>query len=264
MNPYPKNTKIFNLFEKIKDNNRNGPLQLHHFVIQGNEFMNEYIDEYLNLYPNQVDNEDSIGKTALMIACQYARKLSSIETIKILLSHKADVNIRTIQGSTALMFATMNSNMHSFDEIIELLLEHHADVNIQNNYGITSLMFACMEIERNSTARSIQILVKHGADVNIRDDYGYTSLDYYLAYVPLHYPLDTLKMLIKSNIRIDSQTIKIATQRKDRESVLTILLPTRKMVIEWKKILSNIRFKPVDYKFKIEPIENYTSLLLLM
>ena len=62
----------------------------------------------------------------------------SLNLVRMLLKHNADLNIQDNSGYTALHLA-----VNARDEnLVRLCFEHHADVNIQNNSGYTALHLA--------------------------------------------------------------------------------------------------------------------------
>ncbi|OHT17555.1 hypothetical protein TRFO_02621 [Tritrichomonas foetus] len=62
-----------------------------------------------------------------------------MEIVNILIDHKADVNLKNINGSTPLHFASENG----FDKIVEILIKKgKADVNLTDNLKFSALHFA--------------------------------------------------------------------------------------------------------------------------
>lgn len=142
MNPYPKNSLIYNLFEQIKSTeelkylliskksdlsyskqrlfyiqqcetqcNSKGLTHLHKCIMRTNAypFLNEYIDEFLKLCSNGIETKNDKGCTALMLASLFSNSRSSIKTVKILLKHKANINSQDNFGCTTLMNCILNS-----------------------------------------------------------------------------------------------------------------------------------------------------------
>src|SRR5438876_595123 len=60
------------------------------------------------------------GMTPLMVAAE----VGSIDAMKVLIDHRADVNARNTSGSTALMWSVTDQKK------VRLLLDHGADVNM--------------------------------------------------------------------------------------------------------------------------------------
>jgi ankyrin repeat protein len=63
----------------------------------------------------------------LSVACVY----NNIDTVKLLLDNKADIEARDDDGATPLFNAVLNGNT----EIVRLLLEYGANKNIKDNKG---------------------------------------------------------------------------------------------------------------------------------
>src|SRR6266566_5221938 len=78
------------------------------------------------------DTPDRNQITPLM----YAAQVGSLEAMRILLDHGADVNARNGSGSTALMWSAADPAR------VRLLLERGADVNKASKSGRTALMLA--------------------------------------------------------------------------------------------------------------------------
>jgi ankyrin repeat protein len=58
----------------------------------------------------------------------------SLDTVRLLLEHGVDVNVRAVRGSTALHRASANGTL----EIVRMLLEHGANVETENDLGETA------------------------------------------------------------------------------------------------------------------------------
>jgi ankyrin repeat protein len=85
-----------------------------------------------------------------------------------LLEAGADPNIPTVNGDTAL-FATSDS------EMMRLLIDHKADVNVTNRLGYTPLG---QLVKRNAPANSLELLLKSGANPNATTEGGAAPLLY--------------------------------------------------------------------------------------
>ena len=95
------------------------------------------------------------GETALMIAAG----AGSVEEVKMLLDHGADVNgAEPKQLQNALMWAA--SEGHA--EVVDLLIQRGANVNAASKAGFTPLVFATLK----NDAPSVQRLLAAGADPN--------------------------------------------------------------------------------------------------
>lgn len=168
-NPYQKDSKIYMLFEQIKKIR-----DLKHITIQSKEipkvcktyynsivsnhlhacviktkkypFLNEYINEYLNLYPERIDYIGRKGHTALSLSIMSSNH-SSLETIKILLNHDANVNYRFGNKFILLLFVVYQATYSQNIEIIKMLMEYNADIELKNINKDNAVTIAFKEFE---------------------------------------------------------------------------------------------------------------------
>lgn len=138
-----------------------------------------YVDPYAFLSAGQN------GYTALL----YASIDGNVEMVKLLISHKADVN-RSRDGKTPLYFAAIECH----DEVVELLRKAGAEGDSEKMLLTEELIrAACKGFEMGSGegyppypgvvrdldgASEIVAVLKQGADVNATDPEGYTPLMY--------------------------------------------------------------------------------------
>lgn len=138
-------------------------------------FLNNYIEEYLKLNPEIIDYQNEHLITALMLACQNSRTLSTEKTVEILLSHYATITLRDIDGNTALMFSAAYSGTESSEQTVKMILSYHQNVNLQNNEGNTVLMIAIKSKE--STFGTIQLLLdQESIHLNLKNKKGWSAL----------------------------------------------------------------------------------------
>ena len=88
----------------------------------------------------------------------YAAAYGSIQSMKILLKGGADADAVNAFGATALMWSV------SQPEKVKLLLDHKANVNIKAKDGRTALMLAAAS---PGSDRVVDLLLEHGADPKI-------------------------------------------------------------------------------------------------
>ena len=127
-----------------------------------------------------IDQGGRAGETSLLRAlwnveahpmdCSHA-------TVGYLLDAGADPDQRDTKGSTALMVAADRADTES----VRLLLLHKADVNVQAGpYRWTALQVACKRAltdRRPSTLEIVKALLKAGADPNLKDSFGQNAME---------------------------------------------------------------------------------------
>lgn len=113
----------------------------------------------------EVDQQDSAGRTALMMATINRHEKVVVD----LLQHGAEINRQRINGCTALMMAAHTGSRR----IVHLLLQHGANANHQNaRSGDTALMLATDYNHPTVVAR----LLRAGASLKLRNEQGETAL----------------------------------------------------------------------------------------
>jgi ankyrin repeat protein len=100
----------------------------------------------------------------LMTAAFWARP----EKLAEILSHGADVNVRSKNGYTPLMFASM----YNHDAAVNFLIESGADPNARNKNVETPLLLAA----GTRDAEVVKALLEGGADLYAKDAYGNSPL----------------------------------------------------------------------------------------
>eukprot|EP01083_Nonionella_stella_P067769 179469_1 len=116
-------------------------------------------------------NIDALGGndyTLLMIAA----KTGNDEIVKLLLSKKADPNVKGNRGLTALLVACQNG----YQSTTQLLLdcETKADLSVTDDNGNNGLMYAAM----NGSLFIAELLIKAGIDVNATNKNKGTALSF--------------------------------------------------------------------------------------
>ena len=104
------------------------------------------------------------GSTPLMYAALYA----DADSVRLLLNHGADPNIRNDAGATALMWAVEDP------EKIRLLLRHGANVDVRSADGQTPLITAA---GRYGAGAAVKLLLEGGANPSEKASNGGTPLD---------------------------------------------------------------------------------------
>ncbi|MDR1959093.1 MAG: ankyrin repeat domain-containing protein, partial [Planctomycetaceae bacterium] len=94
-----------------------------------------------------------------------------LDTVKYLIDHGADVNVKyNNDGWTPLTFAANKGHL----DVVKYLIDHGADVNVKFEEGNTPLIFAAVRGHLDT----VKYLIDHRADVNAKNNYGNTPLDY--------------------------------------------------------------------------------------
>lgn len=112
--------------------------------------------------PNSTDTSD-------MTPLIWAAWGDHLETVKLLVTHRADIDKHDNRGKTALMAAAWQGNA----EIVRFLLEHGANANAKDHEGDTALLKA---VRSNGNDKTVQTLLEHGAAIEARDASGRTPL----------------------------------------------------------------------------------------
>ena len=105
--------------------------------------------------------------TLLMIAARGGHET----TARLLLQHRASVDLQDSKGGTALMY----SSFYGHEAIARLLLQHHAALDRQNALGRTPLMAACLK----GHDAIVRLLLRAGARTDLRDtEHQLTALEF--------------------------------------------------------------------------------------
>ena len=108
-------------------------------------------------HPKLIDKRDKMGKTPLLIACEY----NQVETVKILIDAGADRTLTSSPAGTGSKPIHVCAENGSKESLLHLL-NIGEDINAQDTYGWTPLHFAC-DKRHGGTAL---LLIEQGADVN--------------------------------------------------------------------------------------------------
>lgn len=129
------------------DNIGKSPLQVS-VGMKANHRMSEYL---VNLGAN-VHQADQSGNTAIFGVCD-------IETLKLLLDHGADINVKNNAGGTAFNSACFEADL----TLIKAMVKHGADINSIDADGNTAIMSAACCY---SAAATVRFLISLGVSPN--------------------------------------------------------------------------------------------------
>jgi len=99
-----------------------------------------------------------------------------IESVRKLLPHLPDIEVRHARGWTGLIRACHGNHA----EIAKLLVANGANVNATNNNGTTVFMYAKTPVLETKDTGLLEWLLQNGAEINARDFHRKTVLDYVL------------------------------------------------------------------------------------
>jgi len=133
--------------------------------VNGKEIIDYFVGKGIN-----IDMQDELGHTPLMVACSFGYK----ELVHYLIDHGANLNICNSDSNTALHLSLYGG----FTEISETLIEHGAMLNVKGYAGNTPLILA----SKDNNETMVRCLVEHGAEVNGRNNHGKTALFYAAKY----------------------------------------------------------------------------------
>ena len=132
------NTKIIDLLLKnganIEGKDKDGQTALAHAVIAGKSATAEALIKK----GADVNTQDIGGNTPLIIASNYTNYALSTQVMRVLLENGAGVDRVNYQGTGALHNAVRSNN----PKMVKVLLEHKANVNLRNGFGKTPLYIA--------------------------------------------------------------------------------------------------------------------------
>lgn len=141
-------------------------LPLHAFSLRRGRSSVEMIKALLRHDAN-IDAQDRNGRCVL----HRAVGSGNVDMVAMLLEAGANVNARQRGGFYALHIAVMQRE----NEMVEILLQHGAVPNAQNYDGNTALHLAVSQLDK--TAAVVEILLRHGADPNARNYPGRSPLN---------------------------------------------------------------------------------------
>lgn len=125
------------------------------FVASGSSNELDKMKYFYNKNPEQINYQNTIGTTALMISCACNRP----ELVKFLLEYGADPNLIDEKGRTAMIWAFGEDKFDrmedSVDKMIKLLMEYGADPTIGKSHNGKNIFDLVTEKEYSDCAKLI-------------------------------------------------------------------------------------------------------------
>lgn len=104
--------------------------------------------------------------------------LQTIEMLKLLIKHGADVNAQDVHGKAPLNIEFPFSYDELYVKIVKELVNNGANVNLKNKIGHSPLHIILKSHYANNPnfIKLVQLVINRGADVNAKDSFGTTPL----------------------------------------------------------------------------------------
>jgi len=169
------------------------------------------IRKYIELFPKELNKQNDLGWTALIIAARNSGVHSTDSTVELLLEFGANPDIQIKDGCTALMLAAQNSKFDSTIRTVKLLIDANCDMNIVDTNGFSALMLVANDHTDGSRTESshidiLQILIEAGRlNINLKDKFGWTALKHAAKYSNCTEAKNKVELLINAGANIDAQ-----------------------------------------------------------
>lgn len=161
-------------FEDLNASNNDGLSHFHIACMRNNaSFAENFLKHGANI--NGCVNPD-IKQWGGYSPLHFAVDCNSLEVVKLLLNHKADINIKNGKNMTPLHLAVEKQH----EVIVNLILSSCSDQNPVNDKGLSHFHIACWK----NNIEAVKKLLKSGIDVNHTGSF-FSSL--WSGYTPLHF-----------------------------------------------------------------------------
>jgi ankyrin repeat protein len=155
----------------INARNDNGWTPLTFAAHHSFELTQFYLSRGADVNPDlPVDTVDGRCRTSGITPLYGAVRSDSLNTVRLLIEHDADINIPDDNGVTPLHYAVGNCN----SAIARYLLSQGAALSVEDKYNRTELHTACVM----GMHEIANLLIESRADVSAHDRFGRTPLDY--------------------------------------------------------------------------------------
>ena len=209
----------------MKGENHITPLMMAAKMARGDESMRilEYV--LVNSDVNEIDAQDSEGRSALMYACLNVDTTSSIEACHTLLKRGANPNLLDDKGCNSMMLYALNYKSGNSIALIQMLINNNVNIfQSSTNNRLNAIMIACKRYEFTHDTKLITQLLAAGANINQRDRDGNTAL-MQLCSGNIDENIDLIKIFIdrKANVEISNnygETVydMLFAQRSDKKN----------------------------------------------
>ena len=178
-----------------------------HKIIESKEVDKHKVLKKMLLLGSDPNLKDSNGWTAL----HYAAQIGDLESVKILIDKKANINSFSNNGRTALHLAAKMNRKNVVDYLIDKILEKHKSdsqmyINAKDEHGCTPCHLAAKE----GNTSCLESLLSKGADKYATDICGWNILHY----AAFHAKKETIRHICKYDADYDILINTRNTQNK--------------------------------------------------
>jgi ankyrin repeat protein/thiol-disulfide isomerase/thioredoxin len=126
------------------------------------DFLNELISKGAHVNATTEDGHTAVGWAALG---------GNLETMKVLVDHGAEINIRHGKADGYVGWPIITAVRQGDVKLIDFLLAHGVDINTRGSHGKTLLMYAVQQDKVDAA----KLLIARGVNVFARADYDYNN-----------------------------------------------------------------------------------------
>ncbi len=180
-------------------------LNILHLVAKFGEQWSHQLIPFILKRGVDINLQNAVGRTALMLASANSNTSSSLETVEALISAGANLDLRDNGCWTALMLASCHSNETSSLQTVEALIHAGANLDLQNEDGCTALIISSKFTNESCSLETIKALIRAGANLDLQNIYGSTALIMASTYYKKSSSLETVETLIYAGANLDLQ-----------------------------------------------------------
>ena len=169
---------------------------IHKIIESKNQEEKHKVLQKMLLLGSDPNLKDSNGWTAL----HYAAQIGDLESVKILIEKKADINSFSNNGRTALHLAAKMNRKDVVNYLVDIILKDHKNnsqmyLNAKDEHGCTPCHLAAKE----GNTSCLEVLLSKGADKYATDICGWNILHY----ASFHAKRDTIRHICKYDADYD-------------------------------------------------------------